>query len=63
MIADLNTMPVFQTENEQSVTPSIIKSNLLVNVRFKIKQFCKWINPKNWFNRFSSIEIDVREFL
>jgi len=63
MIADLNTMPVFQPETEQSVSTSIKKPNLLINIRLKIKQFCKWINPKNWFNRFSNIDIDMSEFI
>jgi hypothetical protein len=36
---------------------------MLVYVLVKIKRFYKWINPKNWFNRFSNIEIDMSEFI
>ena len=63
MIADLNTIPVFKPKTDQSDTATILKPNLQVNVRLKIKQFCKWINPGNWFNRFSKMEIDMSEFL
>ena len=63
MIADLKTVPVFQPEADQSDVDRILKPKLLVNVRLKIKQFCKWINPKNWFNRFSKMEFDMSEFL
>jgi hypothetical protein len=63
MIADLNTVPVFQPEADQSDAATILKPNLLVNVWLKIKQFCKWINPKNWFKCFSNVEIDMSEFL
>jgi hypothetical protein len=63
MIADINTVPVFQPEADQSDVATILKPNLLVNVGLKIKQFCKWINPKNWYNRFSNMEIDMSEFL
>ncbi len=62
MIADLNAVPVFETETEQPSTTAKIKTAMLAGVSIKVKQFYTWINPKNWFSRFSNIDIDMSEF-
>jgi hypothetical protein len=62
MIADLNTVPVFKIEAEQPSTTTKTKPAMLVSVSIKVKQFYTWINPKNWFSRFSNIDIDMSEF-
>lgn len=62
MIADLNTVPVFKIEAEQPSTTTKTKPAMLAGVSVKVKQFYTWINPKNWFSRFSNIDIDMSEF-
>lgn len=62
MISDLNALPVFHIETEQPSITTKVKHNMLVDIRVKIKQFSKWLNPKNWFSCFSDIDIDMSEF-
>lgn len=62
MITDLNTPAVFQLETEITVTTVKIKSSLLKMAAVKVKQFSKWLNPKNWFSCLSDIDIDLSEF-
>ena len=62
MIADLSAVPVFQIETEQPSNTAKIKLTILDGVSVKIKQFSKWLNPKNWFSSLSDIDIDMSEF-
>lgn len=62
MIADLNAVPVFQDETMPVSNTDHIKSIVLERTGCKIKQITAWINPKNWFSRFSAIDIDMSEF-
>jgi hypothetical protein len=62
MIADLNAVSAFQIETESAPATTANKRTVLVSASNRIKKISAWINPKNWFNRFASIEIDMSEF-
>lgn len=62
MIADLNTALVVQPETEPKTSTAYIKSTMPVSIRVKVNQLFLWLNPKKWFSRFSSIDIDMSEF-
>jgi Leucine-rich repeat (LRR) protein len=62
MITNLTAVQTFEVDNEQISAISSTKTTAIKVTTLKVKQFSKWINPKNWFNRFASIEIDMSEF-
>lgn len=62
MITDVKAVSIFHIEAEQPHINDKVIHTMLVNICFKIKQFSKWLNPKNWFNCFSDINIDLSEF-
>ena len=62
MIADLNTALAPQTETEPTYATTKTKRTPLVSTIVKLKQLSSWLNPKNWFSCFSTIEIDMSEF-
>ena len=62
MIADLKAVPGFQTEPALALGAGKNTRTILQSSKVKVKQFSKWINPKNWFSRFSTIDIDMSEF-
>lgn len=62
MIADLNVVPDFQIATEVTPVTSKKTRTMLQSSKHKVKQFSKWINPKNWFSCLCSIDIDMSEF-
>ena len=62
MIADLNAALALQTETEPTPDTTKMKSTVLASTSVKVKQLSSWLNPKNWFSRFSTIDIDMSEF-
>ena len=62
MIADLNAAFPFSTETKPTQATTKTKNTVLVSTKAKAKQLTLWLNPKNWFNRFATIDIDMSEF-
>jgi hypothetical protein len=62
MIADLNVLQVFQSETAITPAAAEVKTTKMKRAGIKVKQFSVWLSPKNWFSRFSSIDIDMSEF-
>ena len=62
MITNLTVVSNCENKIEQTPAIVIITKPLRKKVRVKANQFTKWINPKNWFSRFASIDITMEEF-